>query len=80
MIFSSDLRVLQLAESVAAQQHEVSLYETSRPLDFGTGSETLRVLMVMLMVMVFIYRIFCIHIQMRFTILQCKGEIGHQHI
>ena len=37
-------------------------------------------LMVMVMVMVFIYRIFYIHIQMRFTLLQCKGEIGHQHI
>ena len=80
MIFTFDLHVLQLAESVAAQRHEVSLYETSRPLDFGTGSETLRVLMVMLMVMVFMYRIFYMHIQMRFTLLQCKGEIGRQHI
>ena len=36
--------------------------------------------MVLVMVMVFIYRIFYIHIQMRFTLLQYKGEIGHQHI
>ena len=28
---------------------------------------------------VFIYCIFYIHIQMRFTLFQCKGEIGHQH-
>ena len=33
-----------------------------------------------LMVMVFIYHIFYLHIQMRFTLLQCKGEIGHQHM
>ena len=30
------------------------------------------------MVMVFTYRIFYIHIQMRFTLFQCHGEIGHQ--
>ena len=32
------------------------------------------------MVMVFIYRIFYVHIQMRFTLLQCQGEIGQQHM
>ena len=30
--------------------------------------------------MVFIYRIFYLHIQIRFALLQCKGEIGHQHM
>ena len=34
----------------------------------------------LLMVIVFIYRIFYLHIQMRFTLLQCKGEIEHQHM
>ena len=29
---------------------------------------------------VFIYRIFYVHIQMLFTLLQCKVEIGQQHI
>ena len=32
------------------------------------------------LVMAFIYRIFYLHIQTRFTLLQCKGEIGHQHM
>ena len=35
---------------------------------------------IIVMVMVFIYRIFYIHIQMQFILLQCNGEIGHQHI
>ena len=34
----------------------------------------------MVIVMVFIYRIFYIHVQLRFTLLQCKGEIKHQLI
>ena len=33
-----------------------------------------------IMVIVFIPHFLYIYIQMRFKLLQCKGEIGHQHI
>ena len=50
------------------KKNEVKILRVCRHLNFLFGYN----------VMVFIYRIFYMRIQMQFTLLKCKGEIGHQ--
>ena len=75
-------RLLSIAHPVT---HAPSVSRTSKSFLYFLKTSRLHVCLtssrlVMVMVMVFIYRVFYLHFQMRFILLQCKSEIRHQRM